>query len=75
MRDRNRETAVHAVELQQMRVGFHRTEVIDGNHLDIGAAGFDDGTQDVAADAAKAIDGDFYGHGMGPLCDLRAGAE
>jgi hypothetical protein len=38
-----------------------------GNDLDVLAAGFDDGAQDVAADAAKAVDGDLDGHDVGSL--------
>ena len=50
--------AVHAVVAQQMRVGFDRAEIVDADHLDVLAAGFGDGAQDVAADAAKSVDGD-----------------
>ena len=57
-----RETAMDAVEAQQMRIGFDRAEIVDGNDFDIGTTGFDDGAQDVAADAAKAIDGDANCH-------------
>ncbi len=53
---------MHAVEAQQVRIGFHRAEIVDGNHFDIGAAGLDDGAQDVAADAAKTVDGDANCH-------------
>jgi hypothetical protein len=55
-----------------MRIGFHRTQIVDGDHLDIGAAGFDDGAQDIASDAAEAVDGDFDGHGEGPFYGLRS---
>src|SRR6185312_9476956 len=48
--------AMHAVVAEQMGVGLDRAEVVDADHLDIVAAGFRDGTQHVAADAAKSID-------------------
>ena len=57
-----RETAVDRIVTQQMGVGLDRAEVVDGNDFDVGAAGFDDGAQNVAADAAKAVDGNFYSH-------------
>ena len=55
---------MHAVETQQMGVGFHRAQIVDGDDLDIGAPGFDDGAHDIAPDAAKAIDCDADSHGM-----------
>ena len=48
--------AVHAVEAQQMGVGLDRTEIVDGDDLDVLAAGFGDGAQHVAADAAESVD-------------------
>ena len=45
------------IEAQQMGVGLDRAEIVDADNLDIGAAGFGDGPQHVAADAAKAVDG------------------
>src|SRR5262249_10329690 len=33
-----------------------------GNHLDVAAAGLDDGAQHVAADTAEAVDGDANRH-------------
>ncbi len=56
------EAAVHGIVAQQMRIGFDRSEIIDGDDLDVGAFGFGDGAHDIAADAAKAIDGDPNGH-------------
>ena len=50
------------IKAQKMGIGFHRTQIIDGDHLDIGSAALDDGPQDVAADAAESVDGDFDGH-------------
>ena len=49
---------MHRIESQQMRIGFDRPEVVDGDHLDVAAAGFGDGPQHVAADAAKPVDCD-----------------
>ncbi|MNU11784.1 hypothetical protein D3C72_2599110 [compost metagenome] len=50
------------IETQEMRVGLDRAEVVDGNDFDILAAGFNDGAQHVAADAAKTVNGDFHCH-------------
>src|SRR5207247_4401033 len=47
---------MHGVETQQMGVGLDRAEIVDADHLDILAAGFRDGPQDIAADAAKSVD-------------------
>ena len=55
---------------QQVSVGFNRAEVVDGDDFDIGAAGFDDGAQDVAADAAEAVNGNFYSHLQSPDQDM-----
>jgi hypothetical protein len=38
-----------------VRVGFDRPEVIDRDHLDILATVFDDGPENVAADAAESV--------------------
>ena len=51
------EAAMHAVEAQEMRVGFDRPEIVDADHLDIRAAAFGDGAQDIAADAAEPVNG------------------
>ena len=61
-RDRAREAAVHAVEAQQMRIGFHRTEIVDADDLDVLALGLGNGAQDIAADAAEPIDGNTDSH-------------
>ena len=60
--DLMREAAVHAVVAQQMRIGLDRAEIVDGDHVDVLAARFVDGAQDVAADAAKSVDGNSDGH-------------
>ena len=57
---------MHGVEAQQMGVGLDRAEIVDGDDLDVLAAGFGDGAQDVAADAAKPVDGDADCHGIAP---------
>ena len=56
---------MYAVEAQQMRVGFHGAEIVDGNHFDVDAARLDDRAQHIAADAAEAVDGDFNYHMKG----------
>ena len=61
-----REAAMHAVEAQQMGVGLDRAEIVDGDHVDVLAAGFVDGAHDVAADAAKSVDGNSDGHVFSP---------
>ena len=47
---------MHAVVAQQVRVGLDRAEIVDGDHVDVLAAGFEDRAHDVAADAAKSVD-------------------
>jgi hypothetical protein len=49
---------MHAIKAQEMRVGFHRPEIVDTHHFDVRAATFGDGAKDIAADSAKSIDGD-----------------
>jgi len=56
------ELAVHAVIAQQVRIGLDRTQIVDRHHFDVVATAFDDGPENVAADAAKTIDCDAYGH-------------
>ena len=48
------------VVAQQVRVGFDRAEVVDGDDFDVLAVGLDDGAQDIAADAAETVDGNPY---------------
>ena len=57
-----RKAAVNAVVAQKMRVGLDRAEIVDGNHIDVLAAGFIDRAHDVAADAAKSVDCNSDGH-------------
>ena len=53
---------MHRIEAQQMRVGFHRTEIVDRHDLDVAAPRFNDGAQHVAADATESVDGDSNRH-------------
>ena len=53
---------MHAVIAQQVGIGFHRSEVVDGDNLDVLAVGFGDGAQDIAADAAESVNGNAYCH-------------
>ena len=50
--------AMDRIEAQQMGIGLDRGEIVERHHLDVLAAGLDDGAQDIAADAAKPVDGD-----------------
>jgi hypothetical protein len=43
------------VKAHEMGVGLDRAEIIDRHDFDVGAAGFDDRTENIAADAAKPI--------------------
>jgi hypothetical protein len=45
-----------------MGIGLDRAEIVQSDHLDVGAARFDDGAQDVAANAAKTVDEDLNRH-------------
>jgi len=53
-----REAPVDAVEAQEVRVGLDRTQIVEGDDLDVLASGLHNGAQDIAADAAKPVDGD-----------------
>src|SRR5262249_17418624 len=65
--DLAREAAVHRVVAQEVRIGFNRPEIVERDDLDILAAGLRDGAQNVAADAAKSVDGDPDGHAFTPF--------
>src|SRR5580704_7000303 len=45
-----------------MCVGLDRSKIVNGDDFDIVAVGLDDGAQDIAADAAEAVDGNADGH-------------
>jgi hypothetical protein len=49
---------MHGIEPQQMRIGFDRSEIVDGDDLDVAAVCFGDCAQHVAADATESVDGD-----------------
>ena len=46
--------SVDAVVAQQVRIGFHWPEIVDGHHVDVTTPGFDDRTQDV--DSPHSLD-------------------
>ena len=48
--------AVDGVKAQEVSVGFDRGKIVNGDDVDVVAAGLDDGAQHIAADAAKSID-------------------
>ena len=52
-------TPMCRVKARQMRVGFHRAQIVDGDHLDIGAPRLQDGAQHIAP---ETVDGDFDSH-------------
>ena len=58
--------AMHAVARQQAGVGLRARQIVDRHHFDIGAAGFDDGAQHVAADAPETVDCNFHSHVIDP---------
>ena len=57
-----REAAVDRIVAQQVGVGFHRAEIVDRDHLDVGAAGLDDPAQHVPPDPAEAVDRNLDSH-------------
>ncbi len=50
--------AVDRIVAQQMRIGLDRAEIVDGDDIDVLAAGFVDGAHDVAPDPPEAVDCD-----------------
>src|SRR5690606_37116266 len=57
--------SVRGVVLEQVRVGLRVAQVVDGDELQVVLpAAFVVRAQDVAADAAEAVDGDLEGHGI-----------
>ena len=61
--DRAGEAPVDRIVAQQVRVGLHVAQVVEGDDGKIGAAGFVNCAQDVAADPPEAVDGDANRHG------------
>src|ERR1700733_5373923 len=58
-----REPAVHRVVARQVRIGLRVTQIIDGDDLDLaGALGVVQSAQNVAADAAVAVDSNLDWH-------------
>src|SRR6185437_9775148 len=57
-----RKAAVYRVVAQQMRVGFHRTQIVHAHNDDVGALRFHNRAQDQTPDAAKAVDRDAKCH-------------
>ena len=60
--------AMDGIEAQQMGVGLDRAEIVDADHFDVLAAGFGNGAQHIAADAAKPVDRD-------PDCHARSSSK
>jgi len=71
--DRARKLAVRGVVLGQVGIGLGIAEIVDRDDPDrVGAVVFVQRTQDVAADAAVAVDRDLDRHGV-VLCKSRLG--
>jgi hypothetical protein len=50
-------TSMHAVELKQMGVHLGRAEIVDGDEIEIAAAGLEEGPEGEPADPAKSVNG------------------
>ena len=62
-RDSAGKFAMRRVVARQVGIGFHRAQVVDRHDLDIVfLVALVVGTEDIAADAAVTVDGDFDGH-------------
>src|SRR5271166_287402 len=61
-----REPPMHTVEAQEMGVGLHRPQIIDGHNLNVLAAGLYDRAQNKPPDAAKAVDRYLRDHFQSP---------
>jgi len=53
---------MHRIVTQQMRIGFNRAEIIDGDNLYILASRFNNGSQHIAANATKSVNCYPYAH-------------
>ncbi len=51
-----RELAVDRVIAEQVGVGLDRTQIVDGDDLNILATAFNDATQDETSDASETVD-------------------
>ena len=60
--DRAGEAPVDRIVAQQVRVGLHVAQVVEGDDGEVGAAGFVNCAQDVAADPPESVDGDANRH-------------
>ena len=61
---------MHAVISEQMRVGLHAAEVVDGDRNDIVAPAFDDRAQHEAPNPPKPVDRDLHCHVGGPFLSM-----
>src|SRR5579872_6341186 len=57
-----RKAAVNRIETQEMRIGFDRPEIVDGDDVNVPASGLDNGAQHIAADASEAVDCNIHRH-------------
>ena len=64
------EPAMHTVISEQMRVGLHAAEVVDGDRNDVLAPAFHDRAQHEAPDPTKPIDRDLHWHVGSPFLSL-----
>ena len=60
--DRAGEAPVDRIVAQQVRIGLHVAQVVEGDDGEIGAAGFMNCAQDIAADPPEPVDGDANRH-------------
>src|SRR5690606_12474740 len=73
-RDIAREAAMHRIIAKQMRVGLDRAEIVHGDDIDVLAPRFINRAHDIAADAAKSVDGYPEGHGSTLQLACRTGS-
>src|SRR5690606_34331449 len=57
-----RKAAMYRIVAEEMRIGFDRSKIVDGDDLDILASRFQDCPDDIAADPAKSIDSYPHSH-------------
>ena len=53
---------MNGVIAQKMRIGFHRTQIVDGDDMQVSASRFDNESQNIAANAPEAVDRHSHGH-------------
>src|SRR5262249_35656754 len=61
------EATMDRVKAEQVCVGLDRSEIVDGDDLDIVALGLDNGAQDITADTAEPVDGTTNRHSLAPF--------